>query len=61
MAFDKELLEILVCPRCKGVMKLTNAEDGLICETCNLLYPIREGIPIMLPDEAQDLGKINRD
>lgn len=61
MTFDKELLEILVCPRCKGVMQITEAEDGLICETCQLLYPIREGIPIMLADEAQDLGKLKKD
>ena len=59
MDFDKELLEILVCPRCKGAMTLTKEEDGLICQTCQLFYPIREGIPIMLADEAQDLGKVN--
>ncbi len=59
MDFDKELLEILVCPRCKGKMDLTKEEDGLICQKCQLLYPIREGIPIMLADEAQDLGNVN--
>ena len=42
-------------------MQITEAEDGLICETCQLLYPIREGIPIMLADEAQDLGKLKKD
>jgi uncharacterized protein YbaR (Trm112 family) len=56
MAISKELLEILACPQCKGEVHLTPAEDGLICETCRLLYEIREDIPIMLIDEAKKLG-----
>ena len=55
MAFDKELLEFLVCPQCKGELTLTEPEDGLVCEACRLKFPIRDGIPIMLMDEAQDL------
>ena len=55
MAVSKELLEILVCPKCKGEIKLTDNEDGLACEACSLLYEIREDIPIMLIDEAKPL------
>lgn len=60
MALSRELLEILACPKCKGDIKLTENEDGLICETCKLLYPIRDGIPVMLIDEAIALGKNER-
>ncbi len=52
MSIDKELLEILVCPKCKGNIRLTSQEDGLICEHCKLKYPIRDDIPVMLIDEA---------
>ncbi len=52
MGIDKELLEILACPACKGELSLTDSEDGLICEKCALKYPIKDDIPIMLIDEA---------
>ena len=55
MAISKELLEILACPQCKGDIRLTEAQDGLVCEACKLLYPIKDDIPIMLIDEAQHL------
>lgn len=55
MSIDKKLLEILACPKCKGDIRLTEAEDGLICDACRLLYEIRDGIPIMLIDEAKPL------
>lgn len=55
MGISKELLEILACPKCKGGLSLTPAGDGLICESCRLLYEIREDIPIMLIDEAKPL------
>lgn len=55
MAVSKELLEILVCPKCKGDIQLNDAEDGLICEACKLVYEIRDDIPIMLIDEAKPL------
>lgn len=65
MAITKELLEILACPKCKGDIKLTekstiHGEDGLICEKCRLLYPIKDGIPVMLIGEAIELGKNER-
>lgn len=56
MAINKELLEILACPKCKGDIKLNDKEDGLVCEKCKLLYPIRDGIPVMLIEEASPLG-----
>ncbi len=52
MALNKELLEILACPKCKGDLELTEKEDGLICYNCKLVYPIKEEIPIMLIEEV---------
>jgi len=52
MALNKELLSILVCPACKGDLELTGKEDGLICRACEVIYPIRDEIPIMLKEEA---------
>jgi uncharacterized protein len=53
MAVSKELLDILVCPKCKTPVKLTADQQGLKCDTCKRVYPVREDIPIMLIDEAQ--------
>jgi uncharacterized protein len=55
MAFDKELLEILVCPKCKGDLELTPEEDSLDCKVCKLKYLIQDDIPIMLIDQAKPL------
>ncbi len=52
MGIDKQLLDILACPKCKGEINLNEKKDGLICDACHLLYPIRDDIPIMLIDEA---------
>jgi len=49
----KELLEILACPVCKGDLEYNKEENKLICYKCRLKYPIREGIPIMLEEEAE--------
>ena len=51
---DKELLEILACPKCKGAVKLSE-EDTLVCERCRLIYKIRNDVPVMLVDEARPL------
>ncbi|MCU0540079.1 MAG: Trm112 family protein [Desulfobacterales bacterium] len=56
MAISPELLEILACPKCKGEIHLTPAEDGLVCERCRLVYEIRDDIPIMLIEEARPLA-----
>lgn len=55
MAVSQELLDILVCPKCKGDIYLTDKKDGLICDHCKLLYEIRDDIPIMLIEEAKSL------
>lgn len=52
MTINKELLDILACPKCKGEIRLTEKEDGFICDKCKLLYPIKDDIPVMLIDEA---------
>jgi len=52
MGIHKELLNILACPKCKGELRLTEDENGLICDACRLLYEIRDEIPILLIDEA---------
>ena len=52
---DAELLKILVCPKCKGSIELNQPGTGLECAACQLLYPIKDGIPVMLVDEAKDL------
>ena len=55
MGISKELLDILVCPKCKNQIRLTKQEDGLICDDCGLLYEIKDDIPIMLVDEAKPI------
>jgi uncharacterized protein YbaR (Trm112 family) len=55
MAISKDLLDILACPQCKGDIYLTDAQDGLICDNCKLLYEIKEDIPIMLIEEAKPI------
>ena len=52
MGIDKELLDILVCPKWKGDLEISQNEDGLVCKPCALKYPIKDDIPIMLLDEA---------
>ncbi len=52
---DPRLLEILVCPLTKGPLEYDRAANELISRNAGLAYPIRDGIPIMLPDEARRL------
>ncbi len=54
---DPKLLEILVCPLCKGPLVHDKAAQELICKADRLAYPIRDGIPVMLIDEARRLGE----
>lgn len=51
---DKKILEILVCPLCKGKVILKNQE--LICKFDRLAYPIKDGIPVMLEGEAREIS-----
>ena len=55
MALSKDLLDILVCPKCKGDIILLDDETGLVCTSCQLKYPIRDDIPVMLVDEAEEI------
>ena len=52
---DARLLDILVCPVCKGPLEYDKKAQEMICKGDRLAYPIRDGIPIMLPDEARRL------
>jgi uncharacterized protein YbaR (Trm112 family) len=56
MSLDKRLLDILACPVCKGPLEYRRAEDLLVCRFDRLGYPVRDGIPIMLEEEAQRLS-----
>jgi uncharacterized protein len=49
---DKKLLEVLACPICKGKLVLDNSKQLLVCNYDHLAYPIRDGIPIMLEEQA---------
>ncbi len=53
MTLSPQLREILVCPKCQGELEYQDGQDeSLICRNCRLRYPVRDGIPIMLIDEA---------
>lgn len=52
MTLPSTLLELLVCPKCKGALEHRPDESVLICPACRLRYAIRDGIPIMLIDQA---------
>ncbi len=54
---DPRLLEILVCPVSRGPLDYDRAKAELISRKARLAYPIRDGVPIMLPEEARDLGE----
>ena len=53
MPLAPELLEILVCPKCKGDLEYRRDPETLVCHTCRLVYRVEDGIPIMLIDEAR--------
>lgn len=52
---DQRLLEILVCPKCKGDLEYRPEQNELVCHKCRLKYEVRDDIPIMLVDEAKPL------
>lgn len=51
---DQSLLDILACPKCRGELEILREQDksGLACETCALVYPIEDEIPVLLIEEA---------
>jgi len=52
MPIDARLIAILVCPACRGKIRVREAEQGIECEGCGRVYPVRDGIPVMLVEEA---------
>ncbi|MFN9805223.1 MAG: Trm112 family protein [Betaproteobacteria bacterium] len=54
---DARLLEILVCPLCKGPLQFDKAAQELVCKADRLAYPIRDGIPVMLESDARALDR----
>lgn len=55
MALSDKLLAILVCPVCKGGVQYHEDKPALVCDHCRLSFPVRDGIPVMLTDEAERL------
>jgi uncharacterized protein YbaR (Trm112 family) len=55
MTLDAKLLDILACPLCKGPLQYAKAEQALVCRADRLAYPVRDGIPVMLEEEARRL------
>jgi uncharacterized protein YbaR (Trm112 family) len=53
MSLAPELLEILVCPKCKGSLEHRTSPESLVCYACRLIYAVEDDIPIMLIDEAK--------
>ncbi|MHB1863856.1 MAG: Trm112 family protein [Gemmatimonadaceae bacterium] len=52
MSVSSQLLQILVCPKCKGNLEYRPSDEVLVCPACRLRYPVRDDIPVMLIDEA---------
>jgi len=51
-----EQLNIIVCPACKGTLQTNENQQGLTCMSCGLVYPVKNGIPVMLADEVKKAG-----
>lgn len=52
MGLDEKLLDILICPDCHGEVEYKERRQLIICQQCGLQYPVRDGIPVMLVEEA---------
>ncbi len=57
---SEDLLKMLVCPKCKGDIKLDRLKSGLVCNKCRLIYEIKNGIPIMIVEKAAKLQAIDK-
>lgn len=55
MPIKESLLEILACPKCKSSVRLSNDKLSIVCDSCKLVYEIKDDIPIMLIDEANQV------
>lgn len=58
---DKKTLSILVCPKCQSKLELDKKAQELICQNDQLAYPIKDGIPVMLVEEARSLAATEED
>jgi len=56
LGLDPWLLDILACPACRAAVRVEEAASTLVCTACGLAYPVRDGIPVMLVDEALHPG-----
>ncbi len=52
MSINKNLLEIICCPVCKGSLKEEENDQFLICEACKIKYPVKDGIPVLIAEEG---------
>lgn len=57
MAVDRKLLAILICPVCKGKLQYDREADELVCKADRLAFPVKDGIPYMLEEEARRLSQ----
>jgi hypothetical protein len=56
MPLNKNLLEILACPQCRGKVRFDEKLGGIICDQCKLLYEVKDDIPVLLIEEAKKLS-----
>lgn len=55
MVLKPELIAILACPKCKNGVRVSKDENSIVCDSCKLLYEIKDEIPVMLIDEAKSI------
>ena len=60
MSISEELLKILACPKCKNEIFFDSSKNRLICRNCRVYYEIKDGIPVMLIEEAKPLDEFSR-
>jgi uncharacterized protein YbaR (Trm112 family) len=60
MPIDPRLMELLICPACHGELQELDEDRGLECQACGRVYPVRDGIPVMLVEEASPPKKSER-
>ena len=56
MALSQQLLDKLACPKCRGGLLVVKEGEALACRACNLLYAVRDGIPVMIVEQASSLS-----
>lgn len=56
MSLNKKLLEIIICPQCRGKIRYDEKLNGIICDQCKLLYEVKNDIPVLLVEEAKKIA-----